>query len=228
LQNLALITGKLGKTGSGLIALKEKNNSQGLHDMGICRKHGVGSVRVANPGNLTLKESLQGGMFKNIFIFGEDPVGCAAEKAQVEGWLRNAGFLVVQDYFMTETAAMADLILPASFPVESGGSYTNTLKMIQGFEAHFKPVVEKTNLEQLAGLLNANGIAQSADHHEVLAEVISKLPKGEEEKKFSFSIAGGDNPARLFDHGCDYLVKRFDEDFERAFENAKIELYERV
>jgi len=43
IQNLALITGKLGKTGSGLIALKEKNNAQGLHDMGVYRKIGVGN-----------------------------------------------------------------------------------------------------------------------------------------------------------------------------------------
>ena len=42
LKNLAMITGKLGKTSNGLISLKEKNNSQGLFDMGICPKVGVG------------------------------------------------------------------------------------------------------------------------------------------------------------------------------------------
>jgi formate dehydrogenase major subunit len=218
--------------------MKEKNNSQGLHDMGICRNHGVGGVLLKEEDSRlkimkawkmnafpeisakSIYEGLESGALKNLFVFGEDPVGCATDKAQVEGWLSNAGFVVVQDYFMTETAAMADIILPASFPVESGGSYTNTQKMIQGFEAQFKPAVEKTSLEQIAGMLRAEGIEQSADHHEVLSEIMSLLPESHE-LAYSFGSTAGDNPARIFGHGCDYLVKRFDDEFEKAFENAK-------
>ena len=246
LSHLAMITGKLGKTGSGLISLKEKNNSQGLLDMGICRNHGVGGVLLKdedsrqkiqkawkmqefpeiNPTNIYT--GLEEGYLKNLFIFGEDPLGCAGHKVQTAGWLSIANFIVVQDYFMTETAQHAHLILPASFPVESGGSFTNTQKVIQGFEAHFKPVVERTGLQQLADLLIAQGIKQSDDHHEVLAEIMSLLPAANEPVQYHFALMGDDNPGRMYDHGCDYIVKRFDEEFERAFDNVKIEEYERV
>jgi formate dehydrogenase major subunit len=246
LFHLSLITGKLGKTGSGLISLKEKNNSQGLLDMGICRNHGVGGVSL-KVDDLRLKimkawkmdafpeinptdiyTGLEDGNLKNLFIFGEDPLGCASHKVQTAGWLSIADFVVVQDYFMTETAQHAHLVLPASFPVESGGSFTNTQKVIQGFEAQFKPAVEKTGLQQLADLLRAQGVEQSADHHEVMAEIVSLLPRGDEPVKYQFSLMGEDNPSRMYEHGCDYIVKRFDEEFENAFENVKIDLYERV
>ncbi|MDX9907518.1 MAG: molybdopterin-dependent oxidoreductase, partial [Bacteroidales bacterium] len=245
LQNLSLITGKLGKTGSGLIALKEKNNSQGLHDMGICRNYGAGGVSLhdaesrsriqkawkmadfpaINP--VPIVERLESGTLKNLFIFGEDPAGCTFDKDKIHGWLKQAGFIVVQDYFMTETAALADLILPASFPVESGGSFTNTQKVIQEFAAHFTPVT-RTTLEQLSDLLKAEGIDQSADYHDVLSEIVSLLPEPGKESFHSFTVTNQDNQARLFEHGCDYLVKRFDSEFTGAFENVKTEVYERV
>jgi hypothetical protein len=83
-------------------------------------------------------------------------------------------------------------------------------------------------LQQLADLLGAQGIVQSEDHHEVLAEVMSLLPNSEEPATYHFTLMGEDNPHRMYDHGCDYLVKRFDEEFENAFDNVKIDLYERV
>ncbi len=246
LFHLAMITGKLGKTGSGLISLKEKNNSQGLLDMGICRNHGVGGVSLKDEASkLKIRKAwkmdkfpevnptdiytgLEDGNLKNLFIFGEDPLGCAGHKVQTAGWLSIADFVVVQDYFMTETAQHAHLVLPASFPVESGGSYTNTQKVIQGFEAQFKLSTEKTSLEQLADLLRAQGIEQSADHHEVMEEIVSLLPKGDEPVKYHFSLMAEDNPKRMYDHGCDNIVKRFEEEFEQAFENVKTDMYERV
>jgi formate dehydrogenase major subunit len=184
------------------------------------------SFPAINPA--TIYEGLESRLLKNLFIFGEDPAGCAIDRTIIEGWLSGAEFIVVQDCFMTETAAMADLILPASFPVESGGSYTNTQKMIQGFEAHFMPAIEKTNLRQLCDLLRAKGVEQSADHHEVLSEIISLLPEAKDGIPYEFGYTQADNPARIFEHGCDYLVKRFDEEFIEAFENAKTTVYERV
>jgi formate dehydrogenase major subunit len=165
---------------------------------------------------------------KNIFIFGEDPLGCTHHKVQTAGWLSIADFVVVQDYFMTETAQHAHLILPASFPVESGGSFTNTQKVIQPFEPAFDPKVERTGVQQLADLLNALGVKQGAETSEVLEEALSLLPSAEEEQKYSFENTHHDNPYRIYEHGCDYIVKRFDEEFEKAFENAKVNIYEGV
>jgi hypothetical protein len=56
---------------------------------------------------------------------------------------------------------------------------------------------------------------------------VSLLPESGE-VVYNFCNTDSDNPSRLFGHGCDHLVKRFDDEFENAFENAKIELYERV
>jgi len=214
--------------------------------MGICRNHGVGGVSLKDE-DLRLKimkawkmdafpeinptdiyTSLEDGRLKNLFIFGEDPLGCTSHKVQTAGWLSISDFVVVQDYFMTETAQHAHLVLPASFPVESGGSFTNTQKVIQGYEAQFRPATEKTSLEQLADLLGAKGLDQSGDPHEVMAEVMSLLPKGDEPVKYHFSLMGEDNPNRMYEHGCDYIVMRFDDEFKKAFENVKIDLYERV
>jgi formate dehydrogenase major subunit len=245
LFNLALLNGKLGKTGSGLIALKEKNNSQGLLDMGICRNYGPGGGTLEHEdlrlklsdlwkmesfpamGRPAIIEGLEAGSLKNLFIFGEDPAGCAVDKKRVEHWFAKAGFIVVQDYFMTETAAMADLILPATFPVETGGSFTNTRKVIQEFGAVFTPGVERTNLQQLADLHRAKGIEQSADPGDVMSEIISLLPESKE-ITHSFVITESDNPNRLFNHGCDDIVRRFDEEFAQAFNHVKVGDYERV
>jgi len=257
LFNLSMITGKLGKTGSGLISLKEKNNSQGLFDMGVCMSYGVGGVPINDeklrkkmtktwkvskelaetwkvskdlPGLSTadIYEDLEDGRLKNIFIFGEDPLGCTGHKVQTAGWLTIADFVVVQDYFMTETAKHAHLILPASAPVETGGTFTNTQKVIQEFGAEFKPAIEKTGLEQLADLLTALGVGQKAGYHEVLAEAMSLLPEGEESPLHNFTSTVGDNANRLYEHGCDHIVMRFDDEFAKAFKNVKIDLYERV
>jgi len=246
LFNLAMITGKLGKTGSGLISLKEKNNAQGLFDMGACMAYGVGGVPINDTtlqekmrktwkvgdlpslGTTDIYEGLEDGKLKNIFIFGEDPLGCTAHKVQTAGWLSIADFVVVQDYFMTETAKHAHLILPSSFPVETGGSFTNTQKVIQEFGAEFTPAPEKTGIAQLADLLSKLGVVQKDDPHEVLAEVLSLLPEGGEDVVHHFFHTGHDNPNRLYEHGCDHIVMRFDEEFKQAFENVKIDLYERV
>ena len=78
--NLALITGKLGKTSSGIISLKEKNNSQGLIDMGISPELKLGGILQGTPG-----DNVPDSEIKNLFIFGEDPVGCAINKKEILG-----------------------------------------------------------------------------------------------------------------------------------------------
>ena len=236
LFNLAMITGKLGKTSSGLISLKEKNNSQGLFDMGICPTLGVGSQVILDKPlqrkmkklwhtrnlpktvNVSQYESLEKGILKNIFIFGEDPMGCALNKVQVAGWLSIVDYVVVQDYFLTETAQMANLVLPASFPIETGGNYTNTQRVIQKFEKHFDKKVKKSSYKQMIDILKKLGSREESKSIEgVMSEAMSLLPINNIGKKFKFNYTSNNNNNRIFNHGCDYINKRFDEEFEQAF-----------
>lgn len=209
LFNLCMITGKLGKTSSGLVSLKEKNNSQGLFDAGI---------NAFDDHQLFL---LKTGKIKNAFIFGEDPMGCAINKEEMISILSKIEFTVVQDYFMTDTAFAADLVLPASYPVETGGSYTNTQKFIQQFTDGIKPKV-KTSLEQLAELLGELGVKVKAmDASDLLIERLAELPQQQIGKKYKLSYTENYNYARMFEHGCDYLVKKFDEEFADAFKETE-------
>jgi len=234
LKNLMMITGKLGKTSNGIIMLKEKNNSQGLFDMGVCPKLGIGARPIDNADlqnkmkkvwgvkdlPRTIHESqytsLEKGLLKNVFIFGEDPLGCTTNKVKVAGWLSVTDFVVVQDYFMTATAEQADLILPASMPFETGGSFTNTQKVIQEFEAVLKSKVSKTTVDQLNELLKIFGLTHKKDPKEIRMELISLLPDDEEKGKLQFKYTHGHICNRMFDYGCDVIVKRFEEQFENA------------
>ncbi len=235
LFNLSMITGKLGKTASGLISLKEKNNSQGLIDMGINPNIGVGYQQISEqslinkeketwhvselPSNsLNQKDLLEKGKIKNLFIFGEDPVGCAVDNKAIAKLLSKTGFIMVSDNFMSETAKLADLILPASFTIETEGSFTNTQKSIQQFTKQIDAKIEKTSLEQLSDLLNKFGFEQSASANDIMMETVSLFPNKEEKISYKFHTTDNDNSNRMFDYGCDYLNKNFTDSFNKAFE----------
>jgi formate dehydrogenase major subunit len=210
LFNLCMVTGKLGKTSSGLVSLKEKNNAQGLFDMGL--------------NNFDDKQLflLKQGRIKNAFIFGEDPLGCAEDKETMAKMLSKTEFTVVQDYFMSDTAFTADLVLPASLPVETGGSYTNAQKFIQQFPQGIEPKT-KPSFIQIAELLGMLGVKVKAETiNEVMSEMFSSLPEQNgKDKNFVLYYTEEDNYARMFSHGCDYLVKKFDDEFESAFKEAE-------
>ena len=203
LYNLALITGKLGKTSSGLLALKEKNNSQGLSDMGIYAE------------NDRVFEILESGKIKNLLIFGEDPLGCTEKKVKVAGWLSIADFVAVQDYFMTDTAKMANLILPASFPGETGGSFTNTQRTIQNFEKVMENKVDEPGFQQLIKIIDKFGLNGLTSIEDVQIDAFSSLPEPNQEP-IPFIYTKDSNCNRFFAYGCDILNKRFEEEFNEA------------
>lgn len=244
LYNLAMITGKLGKTSNGLVSLKEKNNSQGLFDMGIQPDLGPGggmmsdkeflkllrekwNAQVIPDTSADLMDLLKQEKIKNLFIFGEDPIGCGKNK-DVEKGIQASEFLVVQDFFMTPTAAEADLILPASFPSETGGSFTNSQKVIQEFEAVLTPRLEKGSVEQLSGILKLFGFDGLDFPKYVLMEIISLLPQKHDPPKLKLEHTKKDDAGRIFEYGCDSVVKRFEEDFENAFILAGTEIVDEV
>ncbi|MDA3780811.1 MAG: molybdopterin-dependent oxidoreductase [Bacteroidales bacterium] len=233
--NLALITGKLGKSANGIISLKEKNNSQGLFDMGINEDIGVGYQNITDKSYIKkikknwkiddlptdnqkpLLESLNDIEIKNFFIFGEDPIGCGTDKELVKKWFSESEFVLVQDNFITETAKEADIILPASFPHETSGSYSNTQRNIQLFKKQFDSKVEDENLKQLLYFVKGFVFDKLKSSNDVRSEAMSLLPKNQK-NTYSFSITDGDNFKRMFNHGCDYIVKYYDDQFDDAFD----------
>jgi predicted molibdopterin-dependent oxidoreductase YjgC len=234
--NLACITGKHGKSGSGLILLKEKNNAHGLHDMGVMANLGPGATDWNDPMqrstfgfNWGVEElpaeqgctlnAMRSGTYKQLFIFGEDPMGCAINTEDVAKMLTAKDFVLVQDYFMTETAQLADLILPATLPFETGGTFTNTQKVIQKTDGVVKSPVEFAAWQQLDELLARMGYAHLETVDDITLEVVSLLPKFCTSSKLMLRITTEDNYNPMFNYGCDYLTKRFDGEFEGMFVN---------
>ena len=234
IYNLSLISGKLGKTASGIISLKEKNNSQGIFDMGAQPHLATGGLKIDSqeaqekiktiwgldaPKKVNdLKPLIKSEKIKNAFIFGENPVGTTLHDISEGTCMDRMGFTVVQDYFMTETAKRANLILPASFPIETGGSYTNTQKYIQEFEASFKPKVEKTNPMQLIDILAKFGFNSLSDLSDVSVEMIKFLAQAKAKEKYQLVFTTEEGEASPFAFAADTLLKRFDTEFKEAFE----------
>jgi NADH-quinone oxidoreductase subunit G len=148
--NLAILSGKLGKEGSGVLCLSEKNNSQGAVDMGF---------HAAN-GGLDAGQILDGcatGSIKTLFIAGENPLVSYPDHAKVKTALDKVEFLVVSEMFLTETAAMADVVLPVCSFAEKEGTFTATDRRVQ----HIKPAIRK--------------IGQSRSDFEIFGTLIAKL-----------------------------------------------------
>lgn len=229
--NLACITGKHGKAGSGLMLLKEKNNSHGLHDMGIMANLGPGATEWYDPfqrstfefnwgvqklpeGKGCTLHGMREGNFRQLYIFGEDPLGCAINHKDVKKMLVDKDFIVVQDYFMTNTAAMADLVLPATTAYETGGTYTNTQRVIQKISKSILPPVDIVSWKQIDTLLNRFGYEPLETVDDVTLEILSLLPKFCTSSKLKLRMTETDNYNPMFTNGCDNLGKRFDQGFE--------------
>jgi len=210
IKNLALVTGKLGKTASGITGLKEKNNAQGLWDAGIYPKSTRENINALSEGNI-----------RNLFIFGEDPMGCAIDRDEVLLWLSQPDFVVVQDYFFTDTCSFADLILPASMPAEMNGSFTNTQRVIQEFAPVLQNKLELDTIQQWIGLLGQFGINGYHDATDIRDALFAEIASRTSESNRTFRITERDNYHRLFNHGCDAVVKQFDDAFHFAFSKQK-------
>ena len=146
---LALMTGQIGKPGSGLHPLRGQNNVQGASDAGLIPMMYPDYQRVDNPAarahfaqawgvppeqldttpGLTVVEvmrAIHAGQVKGMYIMGENPAMSDPDAHHARHALAALEMLVVQDIFLTETAALADVVLPASALAEKHGSFTNT------------------------------------------------------------------------------------------------------
>jgi len=151
LANLAMMTGNIGKECSGVNPLRGQNNVQGACDMGALPNVYSGyqkvddsavnekfekawGVKLKNKSGLTVVEIINSaveGSVKGLYIVGENPMLSDPDIAHVEEGLKNLDFLVVQDIFLTETALLADVVLPAASFAEKEGPFTNTERRVQ-------------------------------------------------------------------------------------------------
>lgn len=153
---LAAVTGQIGKPGSGLHPLRGQNNVQGASDAGLIPMMFPNYQRVTNaaahawfenfwdvklddkPG-LTVVEILHHALkadddpkkIRGMYVMGENPAMSDPDLAHARAGLANLEHLVVQDLFLTETAWLADVVLPASAWPEKTGTVTNTDRMVQ-------------------------------------------------------------------------------------------------
>jgi formate dehydrogenase major subunit len=151
---LALMTGQIGRPGTGLHPLRGQNNVQGASDAGLIPMMYPDYQRVADPAararfaaawgvaeerlslqpGLTVVEvmhAIHHGTVRGMYILGENPAMSDPDVSHARGALAKLDTLVVQDLFLTETAALADVVLPASAFIEKTGSFTNTDRRVQ-------------------------------------------------------------------------------------------------
>jgi len=148
--NLALITGNLGRPGTGVNPLRGQNNVQGACDVGAMpntlpayqmvedpedreRVEEIWGFEVPPKDGLTNVEISHeaGKSVHGLYIMGENPLMSEPDANVVEQRLNRLEFMAVQDIFMTETAELADVVLPATTWAERGGTVTNTDRRVQ-------------------------------------------------------------------------------------------------
>ena len=151
---LALMTGQIGRPGTGLHPLRGQNNVQGASDAGLipmmlpdyqrvadplararfAKAWGVPVQRLAAEPGLTVVEvmhAIERGEVKGLYVMGENPAMSDPDTNHTRQALAALDLLVVQDIFLTETAMLADVVLPASSFTEKTGSFTNTDRTVQ-------------------------------------------------------------------------------------------------
>ena len=148
---LALITGQVGRPGTGLHPLRGQNNVQGASDAGLIPMVFPDYKSVEDAGVRARFEDLWGrpldpvrgltvveiihaaarGEVRGMYVMGENPAMSDPDQRHARAALANLDHLVVQDIFLTETAWLADVVLPASAQPEKAGTYTNSNRQVQ-------------------------------------------------------------------------------------------------
>lgn len=159
-SNLALLCGNIGYEYAGVNPLRGQNNVQGSCDMGALPNVFTGyqsvglvenlekfekawNIKLSKKAGLTVPEithEMGEGNIKFLYIMGENPMISDPDINHIEKALKKLDFLVVQDIFLTETAQMADVILPAASFAEKDGTFTNTERKVQRIRKAINPV----------------------------------------------------------------------------------------
>ncbi len=160
-SNLALACGNIGREFTGVNPLRGQNNVQGACDMGGLPADYPGYQKVSNEeiaqkfekawgienlpreGGLTIPDMLdaiEDDSIRFLYVMGENPMVSDPDLNHVRESLENVDFLVVQDIFLTETAELADVVLPAASFAEKDGTFTNTERRVQRVRKAIEPV----------------------------------------------------------------------------------------
>lgn len=198
MSNMALMVGKLGKSGCGVNPLRGQNNVQGACDMGAQPTDYPGYQKVDDPQvrekfekawnvKLNPNPGLKAtevfpaaieGTIKGLYICGEDPVVTDPDTSHIIHALESLDFLVVQELFMTKTAAYADVILPGVSYAEKEGTFSNTERRVQ----RIRKAVElkggmRPDTDILIDLMNAMGYPQEyLTPAQIMDEIASVTP----------------------------------------------------
>lgn len=199
--NLALVTGHIGRPGAGLFPLRGQSNVQGACDQGALANVYPGYVPVgdeagrrriaeawgaddlpAEPG-LTIVEMIRAahsGDLSLLYVMGENPMVSDPDTDRVREALRRVDFLAVQDIFLTETAELADLVLPAACWAEKAGTITATERRVQWQEQVVAPAGEvRTDWRIVCDVAAALGLGDRFAYgsvEEILEEINRVVP----------------------------------------------------
>ena len=198
ISNIAMMTGNLGRPGVGVNPLRGQNNVQGAADMGCQPHHGPGYLWMdqkevqdfyedklglpmpTTPGR-KIPEMFDGavdGSLKALWIFAEDVVQTDPNTHHVVKAMQGLDLLVVQEIFMSETAKMADVVLPGTTFLEKSGTFTNTERRIQQVNAAVNPLKgTKTDGQIIVEMMRKLGLDQpdfnAADVLKEISSVVS-------------------------------------------------------
>jgi len=195
---LCLMTGQIGRPGTGLHPLRGQNNVQGASDSGLIPMVFPDYQRVDNPQALARFEKLWGvkldpkpgltvveiihaildGDIRGMYVMGENPAMSDPNLNHAREALARLDHLVVQDIFFTETCSYADVILPASAFPEKDGTFTNTDRRVQlGRKAINPPGEARQDLWIIQQLANRLGLNWNyPGPAEVFAEIRKAVP----------------------------------------------------
>ena len=197
LINLALLTGHVGRWGSGVCPLRGQNNVQGGGDMGALPNKLPGGQDVEDPeirakferawgsripakNGLHLSqmfEAMEHGKFRALYVLGENPAQSEADQGRTMTLLSNLDHIVVQDMFLTRTAEMAHVVLPAAASwCEDDGTVTSSERRVQRVrKALDPPGLARADLEILVELGKRLGVALGESVAETVWEELRSL-----------------------------------------------------
>ena len=196
IANLAMLTGHVGKESTGVNPLRGQSNVQGACDMGCLPNVYTGYQRTTDQAvrekfekawgvslpdgiGLTIVEimhAIHEGKIKGLYVMGENPVLSDPDSNFVRKALENVDFLVVQDIFMSETAELADVVLPAASFAEKEGSITNTERRVQLWRKAIEPIGEsRSDWEIICDVSSRMGYEMKYESTLQIMDEIAKL-----------------------------------------------------